>query len=166
MRDFERDFCVESVIRLEQNATVPRQHHRCGQRADQNNSGRLGKNLWTDRGAGSRSAYSGGLHGPDEARWIVEEIQSWSGDGASRANGPPVSFAQSRVLEHQLFPADLPIGPVHGSCGSLNARRSACTGVSAFDCQPDDDTAFTGRQFPTPRHWARSVEALQDAART
>jgi DNA helicase-2/ATP-dependent DNA helicase PcrA len=52
MRDFERDFRVENVIRLEQNY---RSHGNILDAANAliaNNSRRLGKNLWTDRGRG------------------------------------------------------------------------------------------------------------------
>jgi DNA helicase-2/ATP-dependent DNA helicase PcrA len=115
-----------SVIRLEQNY---RSHGNILDAANAliaNNSKRLGKNLWTDRGAGEPIRVYEAFTDSDEARWIVEEIQSLVRDGMSRADIALLyrSNAQSRVLEHQLFPAAWPTGCMAG-CASSSARRSS-----------------------------------------
>ena len=169
MRDFERDFCVESVIRLEQNY---RSHGNILDAANAliaNNSRRLGKNLWTDRGAGEPIRVYEAFTDTDEARWIVEEIQSLVRDGASRAEMALLyrSNAQSRVLEHQLFSS----GVAYRVYGGLRFfERQEVKHALAYlrlIANPDDDTAFTRVvNFPTRGIGARSLEALQDAART
>ena len=169
MRDFERDFRVESVIRLEQNY---RSHGNILDAANAligHNTKRLGKSLWTDRGAGEPIRVYEAFTDSDEARWIVEEIQSLVRDGACRSDIALLyrSNAQSRVLEHQLFSS----GVAYRVYGGLRFfERQEVKHALAYlrlIANPDDDTAFTRVvNFPTRGIGARSLEALQDAART
>ncbi|MFN3987854.1 MAG: UvrD-helicase domain-containing protein [Rhodocyclaceae bacterium] len=169
MRDFEREFKVANVIRLEQNY---RSHGNILDAANaiiRHNGGRLGKNLWTDRGAGEPirifEAYSDG----DEARWIVDEVQSLVRDGTSRADIALLyrSNAQSRVLEHQLFSAGIAYRVYGGLRFFERQEIKHALAYLRLIANPDDDTAFARVvNFPTRGIGARSMEALQDAART
>ena len=169
MRDFERDFKVPSVIRLEQNY---RSHGNILDAANaliSNNSKRLGKSLWTDRGAGEPIRVYEAFTDSDEARFIVEEVQSLVREGISRSDIALLyrSNAQSRVLEHQLFSS----GVAYRVYGGLRFfERQEVKHALAYlrlIANPDDDTAFTRVvNFPTRGIGARSLEALQDAART
>ncbi|MDP1634407.1 MAG: UvrD-helicase domain-containing protein, partial [Gallionellaceae bacterium] len=110
MRDFEREFRVDNVIRLEQNY---RSHGNILDAANaiiKNNAARLGKNLWTDAGTGEPIRVYEAFNDTEEARWIVEEVKSLSLDGMARREMALLyrSNAQSRVLEHALFSAGLP----------------------------------------------------------
>ncbi|MDD2989900.1 MAG: 3'-5' exonuclease [Zoogloea sp.] len=169
MRDFERDFRVESVIRLEQNY---RSHGNILDAANAlitNNSKRLGKNLWTDRGAGEPIRVYEAFTDTDEARWIVEEIQSLVRDGASRADIALLyrSNAQSRVLEHQLFSSGIAYRVYGGLRFFERQEVKHALAYLRLIANSDDDTAFTRVvNFPTRGIGARSLEALQDAART
>src|SRR4051812_2741866 len=107
MADFERDYKVEKVIRLEQNY---RSHGNILDAANAliaNNANRLGKNLWTAAGSGEPIRVFEGESDSDEARWIVEEVQGLSRDGMRYQDMAILyrSNAQSRVLEHALFSA-------------------------------------------------------------
>ena len=169
MRDFERDFKVPAVIRLEQNY---RSHGNILDAANaliSNNSKRLGKSLWTDRGAGEPIRVYEAFTDSDEARFIVEEVQSLVREGISRSDIALLyrSNAQSRVLEHQLFSS----GVAYRVYGGLRFfERQEVKHALAYlrlIANPDDDTAFTRVvNFPTRGIGARSLEALQDAART
>ena len=169
MRDFERAFHVTDVIRLEQNY---RSHGNILDAANAliaHNRERLGKHLWTDRGAGEPIRVYEAFTDTDEARWIVEEIQSLVRDGASRSSVALLyrSNAQSRVLEHQLFSN----GVAYRVYGGLRFfERQEIKHALAYLrllANPDDDTAFLRVvNFPTRGIGARSLEALQDAART
>jgi len=169
MRDFERDFRVGSVIRLEQNY---RSHGNILDAANAliaRNSKRLGKNLWTDRGAGEPVRIFEAFTDSDEARWIVEEIQSLVRDGMSRSGIALLyrSNAQSRVLEHQLFSSGVAYR-VYGGLRFFERQevKHALAYLRLIN-NPDDDTAFNRVvNFPTRGIGARSLEALQDAART
>ena len=169
MRDFERDFRVGSVIRLEQNY---RSHGNILDAANAliaRNSKRLGKNLWTDRGAGEPVRIYEAFTDSDEARWIVEEIQSLVRDGMSRSDIALLyrSNAQSRVLEHQLFSSGVAYR-VYGGLRFFERQevKHALAYLRLIN-NPDDDTAFNRVvNFPTRGIGARSLETLQDAART
>ncbi|MEI7614449.1 MAG: UvrD-helicase domain-containing protein, partial [Betaproteobacteria bacterium] len=110
MRDLEREFAVQNVIRLEQNY---RSHGNILDAANaliKNNRGRLGKNLWTDAGAGEAIRVYEAFSDIDEARFVVDEVRELARDGTPRTQIALLyrSNAQSRVLEHQLFTAGVP----------------------------------------------------------
>lgn len=169
MLAFEREFQVPNVIRLEQN------YRSCGNILDAanaiiaNNTQRLGKELWTDQGEGEPirvyEAYTDG----DEARWMVDEIQSLVRDGMSRSDIAILyrSNAQSRVLEHQLFSSGVSYRVYGGLRFFERQEIKHALAYLRLIANPDDDTAFSRVvNFPTRGIGARSLEALQDAART
>ncbi len=168
MRDFEREFKVANVIRLEQNY---RSHGNILDAANaiiRNNPSRLGKNLWTEAGAGEpirvHESYSDG----DEARFIVEEVKALANDGHARAEIALLyrSNAQSRALEHALFNAGLPYRVYGGLRFFERAEIKHALAYLRLIANADDDTAFARVvNFPTRGIGARSVEQLQDAAR-
>ncbi|WP_407280168.1 UvrD-helicase domain-containing protein [Aromatoleum evansii] len=169
MRDFEREFRVANVIRLEQNY---RSHGNILDAANaiiRHNTARLGKNLWTERGAGEPIRVFEAYADMDEARWIVEEIQSLVRDGMSRSDIALLyrSNAQSRVLEHQLFSAGIAYRVYGGLRFFERQEIKHALAYLRLIANPDDDTAFSRVvNFPTRGIGARSLEALQDAART
>ncbi|WP_172204536.1 UvrD-helicase domain-containing protein [Niveibacterium sp. COAC-50] len=169
MRDFEREFAVKSVIRLEQNY---RSHGNILDAANAiiaNNSRRLGKNLWTEAGAGEPIRLYEALTDMDEARWIVEEIQSLIRDGAARSDIALLyrSNAQSRVLEHQLFSTGIPYRVYGGLRFFERQEIKHALAYLRLIANADDDTAFARVvNFPTRGIGARSLELLADSART
>ena len=167
MRDLEREFKVENVIRLEQNY---RSHGNILDAANaliKNNRGRLGKNLWTDAGSGEAIRVFEGFTDIDEARFIVDEARELVRDGFSRNQIALLyrSNAQSRVLEHQLFTAGVPYR-VYGGLRFFDRQEiKHALAYLRLICNPDDDTAFSRVvNFPTRGIGSRSIEALQDAA--
>lgn len=169
MRDFEREFRVANVIRLEQNY---RSHGNILDAANaiiRNNSNRLGKNLWTERGEGEPIRIFEGYADLDEARWVVEEIQQLVRDGMSRSDIALLyrSNAQSRVLEHQLFSSGIAYRVYGGLRFFERQEIKHALAYLRLIANPDDDTSFARVvNFPTRGIGARSLEALTDAART
>ena len=169
MRDFEREFHVENVIRLEQNY---RSHGNILDAANaiiKHNTDRLGKNLWTDAGAGEPIRIYSALTDLDEARFIVDEIRALVHEGATRSEVALLyrSNAQSRVLEHALFSAGVPYRVYGGLRFFERQEIKHALGYMRLMANPDDDTAFLRVvNFPTRGIGARSLEALQDAARS
>ncbi|MDQ7989478.1 MAG: 3'-5' exonuclease [Candidatus Dactylopiibacterium sp.] len=169
MRDFEREFAVANVIRLEQNY---RSHGNILDAANAiiaHNSKRLGKNLWTDQGSGEPIRVYEAAADLDEARWIVEEIAQLVHDGAARSDIALLyrSNAQSRVLEHQLFASGMPYRVYGGLRFFERQEIKHALAYLRLLANPDDDTAFMRVvNFPTRGIGARSLEQLQDAART
>ncbi|MDR0633816.1 MAG: UvrD-helicase domain-containing protein [Azoarcus sp.] len=168
MRDFEREFHVRHLIRLEQNY---RSHSNILEAANaiiRNNGSRLGKNLWTDRGAGEPIRVFEAMDDGEEARWIAEEIQAQVRDGAARSDIALLyrANAQSRVLEHQLFSSGISYR-VHGGLRFFERQEiKHALAYLRLLAHADDDTAFMRVvNFPTRGIGARSQELLQDAAR-
>ncbi len=167
MRDFEREFSVPNVIRLEQNY---RSHGNILDAANaliKNNRGRLGKNLWTEAGAGEPIRVYEGFSDIDEARFIVDEIRELVRDGVVRTQIALLyrSNAQSRVLEHQLFTSGVPYRVYGGLRFFERQEIKHALAYLRLIANPDDDTAFARVvNFPTRGIGARSIEALQEAA--
>ena len=167
MRDFEREFQVQNVIRLEQNY---RSHGNILDAANaliKNNQGRLGKNLWTDQGAGEPIRVFEGFSDLDEARWIVDEARELIRDGIPRNQ---IAFlyrsnAQSRVLEHELFTKGVPY-KVYGGLRFFERQeiKHALAYLRLLQNLDDDNALLRIINFPTRGIGARSIEQLQQAA--
>jgi DNA helicase-2/ATP-dependent DNA helicase PcrA len=168
MADFEREFKVQNLIRLEQNYRSEGNILDAANAIIRNNPTRLGKNLWTEAGSGEPiriyESYSDG----DEARWIVEEIKALSREGHARAEIALLyrSNAQSRALEHALFNAGLPYRVYGGLRFFERAEIKHALAYLRLIANTDDDTAFARVvNFPARGIGARSLENLQDAAK-
>ena len=168
MRDFEREYKVANLIRLEQNY---RSHGNILDAANaiiKNNPQRLGKNLWTEAGAGEPIRIHESYGEGDEARFIVEEVKALSRDGHARAEIALLyrSNAQSRALEHALFSAGLPYRVYGGLRFFERAEIKHALAYLRLIANANDDTAFSRVvNFPTRGIGARSLENLQDAAK-
>lgn len=168
MRDFEREFRVANVIRLEQNYRSRSNILDAANAIIRHNANRLGKNLWTDQGAGEPIRVFEAFSDADEARWIVDEVQSLVREGGLRAEIALLyrSNAQSRVLEHHLFSAGIPYRVYGGLRFFERQEIKHALAYLRLIANPDDDTAFARVvNFPTRGIGARSLEVLNDAAR-
>jgi len=169
MRDFEREFRVENVIRLEQNY---RSHGNILDAANaiiKHNEARLGKNLWTEAGSGEPIRVYEAFNDTEEARWIVEEIKSLAAEGLARREMALLyrSNAQSRVLEHALFSAGLPYRVYGGLRFFERQEVKHALAYLRLIANADDDGAFLRVvNFPVRGIGARTIEQLQDAAKT
>ena len=167
MRDLEREFKVANVIRLEQNY---RSHGNILDAANaliKNNRGRLGKNLWTDAGAGEPIRVFEGFSDLDEARFIVDEVRELVREGMHCTQIALLyrSNAQSRVLEHQLIKSEVSYRIYGGTRFFDRQEVKHALAYLRLIANPDDDTAFARVvNFPTRGIGSRSVEALQEAA--
>ncbi|MDR2261137.1 MAG: UvrD-helicase domain-containing protein [Azoarcus sp.] len=168
MRDFEREFHVRHLIRLEQNY---RSHGNILDAANaiiSNNGNRLGKNLWTEQGEGEPIRVFEALSDGDEARWIVGEIEALVREGIARGDIALLyrANAQSRALEHQLFSSGIPYR-VHGGLRFFERQEiKHALAYLRLIANADDDTAFMRVvNFPARGIGARSQELLLDAAR-
>ncbi len=168
MADFERDFRVQKVIRLEQNY---RSHGNILDAANAliaNNRKRLGKNLWTAAGEGEPLRVFEAESDALEARWIVEEVRALANDGARRADLAVLyrSNAQSRVLEHALFSAGIPYRVYGGLRFFERAEIKHALAYLRLVASGDDDNAFLRVvNFPPRGLGARTLEQIQDAAK-
>jgi DNA helicase-2/ATP-dependent DNA helicase PcrA len=168
MADFERDFAVAHVVRLEQNYRSQGNILDAANALIANNRKRLGKNLWTAAGAGEPLRVYEGESDADEARWIVEQAQSLAREG-TRLDHMAVLYranAQSRVIEHALFSAGVAYRVYGGLRFFERAEVKHALAYLRLVASPDDDNALLRVvNFPPRGIGARSVEQLQDAAR-
>jgi len=168
MADFERDFRIAEVIRLEQNY---RSHGNILDAANAliaHNRNRLGKNLWTAAGEGEPLRIFEADSDAEEARWIVEEIRIRQREGMRLSDIALLyrSNAQSRVIEHALFGASMPYRVYGGLRFFERAEVKHALAYLRLLALPGDDNAFLRvANFPPRGIGARSMEALQDAAK-
>ena len=168
MRDFEHEFNVRNLIKLEQNY---RSHGYILDTANAliaHNSRRLGKNLRTDAGHGEPVRVYEAATDSQEAGWIVEEIRALINNGLARGEIAVLyrSNAQSRTIEHSLVNAGIAYR-VYGGLRFFERQevKHALAYLRLID-NPNDDTAFARVvNFPTRGIGARSIEQLADAAR-
>jgi DNA helicase-2/ATP-dependent DNA helicase PcrA len=167
MADFEREFHVTNVIKLEQNYRSHGHILDAANRLIGHNAQRLGKNLWTAAGVGEPlrvfEAGSDGL----EAAWLMEEIKGLIAEGQARSEIAVLyrSNAQSRVIEHALFSAGIPYRVYGGLRFFERAEIKHALAYLRLIENPADDTAFLRVvNFPARGIGGRTLEQLQDAA--
>ncbi|TQV82615.1 DNA helicase II [Exilibacterium tricleocarpae] len=110
IQQFAVDFPAVETIRLEQNYRSTGTILRAANAVIANNFGRLGKELWTDGKDGEPISLYAAFNEQDEARFIVERIGDWVGQGNRRDSIALLyrSNAQSRVLEEALLREAVP----------------------------------------------------------
>jgi len=168
MAEFERDFRVENVIRLEQNYRSQGNILSAANALIAHNKKRLGKNLWTSAGSGEPVRIYEAQSDAYEASWLTEEVQSLKRSGLRLAEIGVLyrSNAQSRIIEHALFSAGMPYRVYGGLRYFERMEIKHALAYLRLAANPDDDGAFLRvANFPARGIGARSLEALQDAAK-
>jgi DNA helicase-2/ATP-dependent DNA helicase PcrA len=168
MADFEREFRVPNVIRLEQNYRSHGNILNAANALISHNRKRLGKNLWTAAGEGEPLRVFEAQTDGYEANWIAEEVQSLLRDGYARRDIAVLyrSNAQSRVIEHALFATGIPYRVYGGLRFFERQEVKHALAYLRLLANPDDDSALLRVvNFPARGIGTRSVEALQDAAK-
>ena len=167
MRLYEKQY-QPMMVKLEQNY---RSHGHILDSANHliaNNSERLGKNLRTDAGHGEPVRIYEAPSDHAEAAWLVDEIKALVSSGIQRTEIALLyrSNAQSRIIEHALFSAGIPYRVYGGLRFFERAEIKHALAYLRLLENPNDDTSFSRVvNFPTRGIGARSIEALQDAAR-
>ena len=168
MRDFESDFNVQNIVKLEENY---RSHSNILDAANaiiSHNSNRLGKNLWTSAGAGEPVRLYEAYNDNDEAQFIVDEVKILHMEGMDLGEMALLyrSNAQSRILEHALFSANIAYRVYGGLRFFERAEIKHALAYMRLIANANDDTALLRViNFPARGIGARSLEQLQEAAR-
>jgi DNA helicase II / ATP-dependent DNA helicase PcrA len=174
MADFVREFKVEHQIKLEENYRSGSNILDSANELISHNSKRLGKNLRTSQGPGEPVRVVESVSDYAEAAWLVEEIkQLVRGDGSEGSVDKKEiailyrSNAQSRVIETALFNAAMPYRVYGGLRFFERAEIKHALAYLRLLENPLDDTSFLRVvNFPPRGIGARSIEQLQDAAKT
>ncbi|MFY9510957.1 MAG: UvrD-helicase domain-containing protein [Rubrivivax sp.] len=169
MADFEREYRVPQVVKLEQNYRSFGNILDAANTLIEHNSQRLGKNLRTDAGPGEPLRVYESTSDYAEAQWFLEEAQALHRSGVPRSEIALLyrSNAQSRVLESALFNAGVPYRVYGGLRFFERAEVKHALAYLRLLENANDDTSFLRVvNFPARGIGARSIEQLQDAART
>ncbi|MDF7669708.1 DNA helicase II [Orbaceae bacterium ESL0721] len=113
---FINNYPETEIIRLEQNYRSTSTILDAANQLIANNQNRLGKNLWTESGAGEKIALYVGFNDIDEARFVIGEIKKRHDEQESYASCAILyrNNVQSRLLEDTLLQAGIPY-QIYGS---------------------------------------------------
>ena len=166
---FTQDFAATRTVRLEQNYRSSQTILRAANGVIAFNQGRLGKELWTAGESGEPIALYAGFNEQDEARYIVEQIERWTGAGNNRASAAILyrSNAQSRVLEEALIRAGMPYRIYGGQRFYERMEiRTALAYLRLIISRGDD--AAVERVINTPPRGIgdKTLDVLRDCARS
>ncbi|RQO57380.1 DNA helicase II [Paucibacter sp. KBW04] len=168
MVDFEREYRVGAVIKLEHNYRSFGNILDSANELISRNTKRLGKNLRTEAGPGEPVRVYEAASDFAEAQWLIEEAQALHRQGLERKEIAVLyrSNAQSRVIESALFNAGIPYRVYGGLRFFERAEVKHALSYLRLLENPNDDTSFLRVvNFPTRGIGARAIELLQDAAR-
>ena len=141
---FERDFPGAKVIRLEQNYRSTPHILGAASGVIANNSGRLGKQLWTELDVGEKVKVLGVWDGPEEARRVGEEIESAQRAGTSLDEVAILVRAQhqTREFEDRFIATGINYRIVGGFRFYERAEIRDALAYLRVVAQPADDLAF------------------------
>lgn len=165
---FEKDFPGAKVIRLEQNyRSTP---HILGAAGGVigNNTGRLGKQLWTELDVGEKVRVIGVWDGPEEARRVGDEIEACQRAGKSLDDMAILVRAQhqTREFEDRFIAIGLPYRIVGGFRFYERQEIRDALAYLRIVNQPADDLAFE-RIVNTPKRGLgdKAIAKLHQLAR-
>src|ERR1700712_2787819 len=141
---FEKDFPGARVIRLEQNYRSTPHILAAASGVIANNSGRLGKTLWTEHSEGEKVRVLGIWDGPEEARRVGEEIEGQQRGGLSLDSVAILVRAQhqTREFEDRFIAIGMPYRIVGGFRFYERAEIRDALAYLRVVAQPADDLAF------------------------
>ena len=168
LQRFRRDFPTARMVKLEQNYRSTKTILRAANAIITNNTGRLGKELWTEGGEGAPIRLYRAYNERDEAEFVVGRIQDWVQQGNSRSETAVLyrSNAQSRVFEEFLLRAGLPYRVYGGLRFFERAEIKDALAYLRLIANREDDSSFERVvNVPTRGIGARSMDAVREYAR-
>jgi len=166
---FQREYPNTEIVRLEQNYRSTGNILGAANALIANNPTRLGKNLWTDDGAGEPIRRYAAFNEVDEARFVVERIRRYSVDeGMARliADCADPDWSAVAALEEALIQAGLPYRVYGGQRFFERAEIKDALAYLRLLLNPSDDDAFERMMnVPTRGIGPRTVELLREQAR-
>ncbi len=166
---FQRDYPNTEVVRLEQNYRSTGNILSAANALIAHNPTRLGKNLWTDDGAGEPIRRYAAFNEVDEARFVVERIRKYCVDeGLTRSECAILyrTTAQSRLFEESLIQAGLPYRVYGGQRFFERAEIKDALSYLRLLVNQHDDGAFERIVNLPPRGIGpRTVDVLREQAR-
>ncbi|MBH97589.1 MAG: DNA helicase II [Rhodospirillaceae bacterium] len=164
---FKKDFNGSRIIRLEQNYRSTANILNAANSVIANNSGRLGKNLWTEGETGEPITLYSAFNERDEAEFIVNRISDYIDQGNLRNDIAVLyrSNAQSRVFEEFLLAASIPYRVYGGLRFFERAEIKDALAYLRLIANRGDDASFERAVNTPPRGvGARSMEVVRSKA--
>lgn len=149
-------------------AGLGRQRLDAGQCCHRPGTGRLGKELWTDGGEGEAINLYAAFNEHDEARYVVETIESALKTGLARSDIAILyrSNAQSRVLEEALLRERIPYRIYGGQRFFERAEiKNAMAYLRLLEGRGNDAALERVINIPARGIGEKTVEAIRDHAR-
>jgi len=165
---FERDFSNTRVIRLEQNYRSTGTILKAANALIDNNQSRLGKELWTQSADGEPITYYSAYNEKDEARFVVDRIEGWVGEGRSRNEVAVLyrSNAQSRQFEETLVTRGVPYRVYGGLRFFERAEIKDTLAYLRMISSPTADNAFERTVNHPPRGIGqKTIDEIRSHAR-
>ncbi len=170
---FEKDFPGAKVVRLEQNYRSTPHILKAASGVIQGNTGRLGKELWTEVADGEKVRLIGHWDGEEEARWIGEEIEAMQGGtrGMRAFSLDEIAILvrashQMRAFEDRFLTIGLPYRVIGGPRFYERLEIRDAMAYFRVCISPEDDLAFE-RIINTPKRGVgdKALQTIQRMAR-
>jgi len=168
LHKFRDDFPQAQLCRLEQNYRSTAAILEAANALITNNSGRLGKTLWTSGARGDPVRLFAAYNERDEADFVITRILDWTQRGGLRREVAILyrSNAQSRTFEEALISARLPYRVYGGLRFFERAEIKDALAYLRLIANHDDDASFERVVNLPPRGiGARTIDAIREAAR-
>src|SRR6185437_7078961 len=165
---FRDDFPQAGLFRLEQNYRSTGSILDAANALIDNNSGRLGKSLWTHGGRGDPVKLYAAFNERDEADFVVTRVLEWVQRGGKRSDAAILyrSNAQSRSFEEALILARVPYRVYGGLRFFERAEIKDAHAYLRLIVNRDDDASFERIvNLPTRGIGAKALEGIRDSAR-
>jgi DNA helicase II / ATP-dependent DNA helicase PcrA len=168
LRQFTRDYPDAQIFRLEQNYRSTGNILGAANALIEHNTGRLGKNLWTDGKKGEQIKLFAAFNEREEADFLVQRIGEWMRQGGARSEVAVLyrSNAQSRAFEEAFLTARIPYRVYGGLRFYERAEIKDSLAYLRLISNRNDDPSFERVvNLPTRGIGAKSIDGLRAAAR-
>ena len=165
---FLHDYPGAATLKLEQNYRSSANILGAANAVITHNPDRLGKQLWTESGEGEPIDLYAAYNEVDEARFVVERIRQWVGDGGSHRETAILyrSNAQSRAFEEALLAEQIPYRVYGGMRFFERAEIKDTLAYLRLVANRNDDAAFERAvNTPTRGIGERTLDEVRQRAR-
>ena len=168
LHQFRRDYPDTRLFRLEQNYRSTGSILAAANGLIANNTGRLGKNLWTSGERGDPIRLYAAFNERDEAEFVAHRIRDWVHHGGSRRDIAILyrSNAQSRVFEEIFISGRIPY-KVYGGLRFFERAeiKDALAYLRLISNRKDDPSFERVINLPTRGIGAKSLDIIRDRAK-
>jgi DNA helicase-2/ATP-dependent DNA helicase PcrA len=168
LHQFRRDFPTSKLYRLEQNYRSTGAILAAANGLISNNTGRLGKNLWTSGERGDPIRLYAAFNERDEADFVSHRIRDWVAHGGQRREIAILyrSNAQSRVFEEAFLSGRIPY-KVYGGLRFFERAeiKDALAYLRLVSNRHDDQSFERVVNLPTRGIGAKSLDIVREYAK-